>query len=625
MDISKLINIAKETGQTDLQKKLEEIATTMKMENAPLFLPLVGEFSSGKTTLINALTDSKKLEVATVPTTATIYEIFFGAEQCSATVVKKDGTTEEISDIAELKNDRLTNSLIVDVFDTSKKIPSSTILVDTPGLSSSDPRHKAALVNFLPKADGVLLVTDINQQITKSLTDFAKNIELSNRPMYLIVTKCDTKSKSEINEVREYIQKNTKLNIKGMAFVSAQNEDMQELYVLLSQIDADKSKILKAVNESRINNIAKMLSERIEELLNASELDDSFDDEMDKTKRELEQIQRNIESLIDDAQAKTSEIKDDTCRIFEETVADRLERIAVSKSANFDGEAAAAVGGIASQCLCNFKMHIQEKLFSLAKERRNGDSELNLLSLNEIDFNSLNIAKLPYNMNLNELGHEYDGIITGAAKVLAVGGLVVGTVATAGAFGIGAAGAGAAAAGTGAAAGGAAIGAGTAIGSGVASSVDAIVTAVAINKVNKANNKAREEEIRRLQTQIQQTSQEFETYNRTVGANIGMKKGLVEGLVAKITDSASGKPQRQKAIHTYIYDVLIPEFKNQMEVLCSSLISTIRTSLMKEAQSLIEQKRATLSDLKNKKEKELAIFNAHIDCLRNYKKQLENA
>ena len=163
----KLIEIAHYLGLVNIEKDLENITLRSHQENAPLVLPLVGEFSSGKTTLINSLTDSKKLETATKPTTATIFEVHFGCDRCHATVLNEQGHFVEVEDIAELKNDALADAKVVTVFDTSNNVPASTILVDTPGLSSPDPKHKQTLVNFLPKADGLILVTDINQQITR--------------------------------------------------------------------------------------------------------------------------------------------------------------------------------------------------------------------------------------------------------------------------------------------------------------------------------------------------------------------------------------------------------------------------------------------------------------------------
>lgn len=84
MEIEKLIEISKEIGAESITKDLQFIEKKMNQSNCDLVLPLVGEFSSGKTTLINALTDSKKLETATKPTTSTIYEIHFGCNSCHA-------------------------------------------------------------------------------------------------------------------------------------------------------------------------------------------------------------------------------------------------------------------------------------------------------------------------------------------------------------------------------------------------------------------------------------------------------------------------------------------------------------------------------------------------------------
>lgn len=82
--ISTLIEISEYLGLDNITAELNSIELRSKQENANLVLPLVGEFSSGKTTLINSLTDSKKLETATKPTTATIYEVHFGSDSlCS--------------------------------------------------------------------------------------------------------------------------------------------------------------------------------------------------------------------------------------------------------------------------------------------------------------------------------------------------------------------------------------------------------------------------------------------------------------------------------------------------------------------------------------------------------------
>lgn len=59
MQIEKLIEIAQILEFKDLLQELQVIKSHEDSATCPLVLPLVGEFSSGKITLINALTDNK--------------------------------------------------------------------------------------------------------------------------------------------------------------------------------------------------------------------------------------------------------------------------------------------------------------------------------------------------------------------------------------------------------------------------------------------------------------------------------------------------------------------------------------------------------------------------------------
>lgn len=613
MDITKIIEIARDTNQVDLLEKLEKIEAVLNQPNAPLVMPLIGEFSSGKTTLINALTDCKQLETATKPTTATIYEIFFGNPECSARVINEDGSTYEVSDISELKNETLKDALAVNIFDTSTKVPPTTVLVDTPGLSSPTPKHKEVLLSFLPKADGVLLVTDVNQQLTKSLVDFCKSVSLSKRPIYLIITKCDSKSKDEVEKAKKYIQKSQNLNIKDIACVSAKNDDLQELYDMLAKIDADKNSILKAANEHRLKNITKTLSERIDELLNAANNTDELDNAIKEQNQELARIKRNIDTLIDDASSEIGKIEYETCKTFQDSIFEKLESIITANIENYDDEALAYINGTTSQSFNNYTLAIQKTLYNMANERRNTEQDVSLQSLVDIDYSQFELSDVTYNLNLNELGHKYDGWISGGVKVLGAAAMVAGTIATAGVLGGVAAGAG-----------------GSVLATGLASSADAI----AVGGLNILHNRKQQklfaqqlakaqrlEQLSKLPAQISNNMETVESYNTAIAEKLGQKKGFVEGIVGKITNNI-GKPQRQRVIHNYIDNSLMPEFTSQLKRISQELTMTIRKSLNEEAEYIINQKTCNLNELKEQRANEQAEYENRIQMLADYKKQL---
>ena len=410
-DIDRLIEIANAINAKDIESDLLYIKERSLQPNAELIFPLVGEFSSGKTTLINALTDSKKLETATKPTTATIYEVHFGCDRCYATVLMADGSRKQIDHIEDLKNDVLSDAVVVNVFDTSKQVPNTTILVDTPGLSSPDPKHKQTLVDFLPQADGILLVTDVNQQITRSLTDFIETMKLSKRPIYLVITKSDTKSPQALKDAKQYISENCKLPIEQIACVSANNNDLSELHQLLDTIQKVKNEILKQVDAQRIDIAVHTLLQRIDELLKASNSDKELDQAIRQQESELNRLIRNIDHLVDATHLDIEDKSKSIQRDFEKLAFDKLETIVSNKSDNFDAEAVSAINSLATLLMNQFRSDIHAVFQEKIRERRSSDEAINLHVLEEIDLSQLSITGLEYNINLNDLGHQYDMII----------------------------------------------------------------------------------------------------------------------------------------------------------------------------------------------------------------------
>ena len=593
--ISTLIEIAEYLGLDNITAELNSIELRSKQENANLVLPLVGEFSSGKTTLINSLTDSKKLETATKPTTATIYEVHFGSDSCAANVVNEKGELINVPNIAELKNEDLADAKVVTVFDTSTRVPSTTILVDTPGLSSPDPKHKQTLVNFLPLADAIILVIDINQQVTRSLTDFIETMKLSQRRIYLVLTKSDTKSKDDIEAAKVYISKNCQVPVQQVAVVSAATNSLEELYALFDNIQKDKKEILKRVDGQRVKHIVNTLTEQVEDLMNASATDKDLDEAIRRCQYELDKIKRNIDRLVESTSEEIEEYERTVTRRFEDTISSKLSTLVTGKSNNFDAEAVSAINTTATLLVNEYKNGIQSLLREKARSVRGTDNEIPLNSLEELDMADVQVQGLSYNLDLNTMGHEYDGAI----KVGVIAAAAVGAVAIA-ASTVGAAGAAAA---------------DSAIElADTAADVGSIITTTkAVSKIEKAE---------RFVASAAEKYATVETTNQNVGQQMGRDKGMIDSLVGFATDKMMGKPQRARAIRNYIDSSLAPEFKSTLNQNSQRLVSSIRDGLQNEASILIGQKTEALNQLKTEKEEKKEAFNQRIEQLRVYKTNL---
>lgn len=615
-----LFDIAQYLGLDDVVSELKTIEAHSLQENANIILPLVGEFSSGKTTLINSLTDSKKLETATKPTTATIYEVHFGGEKCHAMVVDENGDVKQVEDIAELKNETLANAKAVTVFDTNSKIPSSTILVDTPGLSSPDPKHKQTLVDFLPVADAILLVTDINQQITRSLTDFIATMKLSKKPIFLILTKSDTKSDADIVKAKTYISENCEIPIEQVAIVSAQKNNLSEMYTLLDNIQKNKKKILEQVDNQRIKNIVNILIEHIEGLMTASSSDKNMEMAIRQCELELKKVDRNIEKLVDSVKDEVDDQTRNTTRSFEDTVSSKLNSLVAGKSNNFDNEALTIINNTASLLMNDYRTAIGALLSQKASSMKGSENEIPLSSLSNIDLSSVQMNGLSYNLDLNSMGHEYDGMIKT--------GLIV--AAAAGAVYVGAAALGGAAATSTAAAGEVAASSGTAIAGETATAVatldnvvDVADTVTDIGSI--VSNRNTVNRIERAANFMSSASDKYNTYNsmnEQVGQNMGAKKGMVDSLVGWATDKMMSKPQRIRAIRNYIDGTLSPEFNSNLKRISECVVNNVKMNVIDSAKEIIAVKTDTLNQLRTEMKEKKNLFDEKMDKLREYKSTL---
>ena len=598
-NVETLQSIARFLDLKNIETELAQIKEKSN-DSAELILPLVGEFSAGKTTLINALTDCKKLETATQPTTATIYEIHFGCDQSYAIVLTSNGERKKVDDIASLKNETLGDAVVVNIFDTSKKVSASTILVDTPGLSSPNPLHRQTLVDFLPQADAILLVTDVNQQTTRSLTDFIKTMKLAKRPIFLVITKCDTKSESELEAVKKYISENCELSVEQVACVSASTDNLNELYNLLDKIQKDKTAILKEVNKHRIQTISNTLVQRIDELLKASSSDKDLDNAIRQQEYELNKLNRNIDKLVESATDDINEQGRKISRKFEDIVSGKLETLIAGKSNNFDGEAISAINNTSSLLLNEFKDEIQEILTQKARDRKGTEESISLHSLEEMDISNLSISNISYNLDLNSLGHQYDSIISTGVKVVGVAAAVAG----------------------------AAVYAAPLVGEmGTAMAIDtaANIADTATDVGSIVSNRKTVGRIERAMNIAERAGVQYnkiDNFNQQAGQQVGCSKGIVESLVGFVTDKTMGKPQRRRAIHNYMDETLSPQFKQEMQRLSKQLSNSIRNALQQEAKTMIEQKTASLEKLKVEKQEKKVQYEQRISQLRDYKNQI---
>ena len=564
-----LREVAQALGATHIQTALEQIIVRQSQQECPITLPLVGEFSAGKTSLLNALTDTKALETAVLPTTATLFEVHFGCPTAYAEVLSDNGETQRVSDIASLKNSQLGSAQLVTVFDTSTRVSPEIVLVDTPGLSAPDPRHRQVLTEFLPKADAILLVSDVNQQLTRSLANFCRDMKLANKSIYMVLTKCDSKTPDERKAARDYILAQRELGFADVVCVSGVTGEVDELMKVFKEISAKKQEILAKADTARLAQIKQELETTLEEQLAALESIDNCKAALAEEERKLKQLQNAINRLTESCDSAVDDIARDTRRAFATVMQQQLCSLVQQSGNNFDRLAIDAINKCATITMQQFRSRVQQAIVE-ASNRVNRESGLSTEILQSVDLSQVECQGLSYGINLNQIGHEYDSYIKFGA-LAAVGAAAMFALPAAGLVG--------------------SVG-GAAIEVGEMAAISRIGTTVA-----------------RAGRMVQKTQEYVErgrAIDQQVGENFGQNDGMVSKLIGWTTDKIYGKSQREYTVRTYLDQTLIPEFESVMKGNRALVVKLIGNALQRSNEAAIAERRRALEQVRDEHEQKKA-------------------
>ena len=590
--LNRIIEIAESLEQKSIAERLRAIEERTQNPSAQLILPLIGEFSAGKTSLINALTDSKVLEIASRPTTATLYQIFFGAPENKAVALTAEGEEVELQ-LDALKNDELKTYPTVTLFDTSTKVPKDIIFVDTPGLSSPDPRHREVLTSILPRVDAILLTVDANQPITRSLLAFVKEMRLAEKPIYLILNKTDTKSTGELQDLKAGIARDIDLPIDSVVCTSASTGGVSELQQLLTKIQGQKTQIIAKVDALRTKELIGELRAFIAEILRSSSSPKELKEAVRAQERELERLQSNIRQLMERVEEKLSDKVDETQSTLRTQLWTSLNGILSKKGISYNEAIKAEVINVKTILLQNFTRQVATTIREVNASSR--DIRVQLPSAEMIDLSQLGeqIDNIPME-DFDSVGHGWDKTI----GRIALGGIAVASVASFVATG----GLSALVGATGAT--GAATAAGVALEAGEAAVM--ATTAVKTTKMMRMMN---------VMSKAGSFIQKGHQISSVVSSAAEKERGFIEGLVGKATEFFS-KPRREAAVEHFLDAQILPNFEADLRNYLSESLRLIAERMNIEAATLIGEKREALSQLQARQEQEQAKYEAEIKAIK---------
>jgi len=198
----------------DEQREQDIRALLTRLAAGRFQLAVIGQFSRGKTTLMNALLGEAYLPTGALPMTSVVTTVRYGTRaralvRSHAAALPVEVPVAEVARfVARASADRAR----MRVASVEVEIPAELLrlgfeFVDTPGVGSAIAANTAATLRYLPRADAVVFVTGFDSALTRAEADFLTTAAGQAGKLFLVINKRDLVSDADAAEVTGYVRR----------------------------------------------------------------------------------------------------------------------------------------------------------------------------------------------------------------------------------------------------------------------------------------------------------------------------------------------------------------------------------------------------------------------------------
>ncbi len=212
--LRELEEIVTRHGLVEFRSRIGALAHGLEDNN--LEVALFGRVSCGKSSLLNALLDTKVLPVGVNPITAVPTKLRYG-NALRAEVTFATGRVEEVplDQFAQLISEQGNPGNVRSVVRAMAEVPSQRLkkgilLVDTPGLGSLARRGAQETLAYLPVCDLALLLIDAGVSLNDEDIGTLRLLYEGGIPSIVLLSKSDLLREGDLHQVTEYIHSQLK-------------------------------------------------------------------------------------------------------------------------------------------------------------------------------------------------------------------------------------------------------------------------------------------------------------------------------------------------------------------------------------------------------------------------------
>ncbi len=234
-----------EIDKTECSTLLESV------QKQQLVIPIVGNFSAGKSTLLNRFLEKSVLPTGIMPKTSLATELHYSANERIETFSNNDEEAESF----ELNEQS---------FEVIKEN------VDMPGFDSPVSSHTHAILEYLERGAHFVILASVEEgSLTKRMVRELKNLLEFDKGLSFILSKMNLRTASQAEEVSHYIEEQLQDHLDLTTHLIRSDKDNNALLEVADKIDAEKLfsalylKRLKFLN-ARLQNSLKSVIERFD-------------------------------------------------------------------------------------------------------------------------------------------------------------------------------------------------------------------------------------------------------------------------------------------------------------------------------------------------------------------------
>ncbi|GAA7217828.1 dynamin-like GTPase family protein [Helicobacter pylori] len=407
-------------AQTNFVEFLEQVLEVLKeveidktecstllasIQKQQLVIPVVGNFSAGKSTLLNRFLGSSVLPTGITPETSLATELHYSTNERIEAFSNNDEKTEsfELNEQSfEAIKDNATKYSYLKVYLNNEALKNSAplVFVDMPGFDSPISSHTHAILEYLERGVHFVILTSVEEgNLTKRMVRELKNLLEFDKGLSFILSKTNLRTPSQVEEISHYIQDQIQDHLDLTTHLIHSNKDNNALLEVADKIDAEK--LFSALYLKRLKFLNSQLQNSLKSVIK------SFDYSKEKALEEIQALDLGVKDIEKTYEKLRANLEEEYSSVAVGSVVKKvLEDVRGQKSylaalTNRPNELNSEIESIMQQSLIkNTKLEIEKINLSFSKDfhaefeslnKFSSDLSVNLEHSLELGINALSV------------------------------------------------------------------------------------------------------------------------------------------------------------------------------------------------------------------------------------------